>query len=102
MQGDVYRNSDDASGEIPFLLDVQADLLSDLRTRVVVPLVRSGAFGRKATRLHPEFIVGGQDVVMATHMIAAVRRQTLANPVGSLRDQRDAVISAIDVLWSGV
>jgi hypothetical protein len=77
-------------------------LLSDLPTRVVVPLIRSGAFGRKATRLHLEFIVGGQDVVMATHMIAAVRRQALVSAVGSLRDQRDAVISAIYVLWSGV
>jgi toxin CcdB len=102
MQGDVYRNADDASGEVPFLLDVQADLLSDLQTRVVVPLVRSAVFGRKATRLHPEFHVGGQEVVMATHMIAAMRRQILVSPVGSLRDQRDVVVSAIDVLWSGV
>jgi toxin CcdB len=102
MQCDVYRNADDASGQMPFLLDVQADLLSELHTRVVIPLVRSEAFGRKATHMHPQFAVAGQDVVMATHLIAAVRRQILNDPVGSLRDQRDTVISAIDVLWSGV
>jgi toxin CcdB len=102
MQCDVYRNANDESGEIPFLLDVQADLLSELLTRVVVPLVRSNAFGRRATRLHPQFAIGEEDVVMATHLIAAVRRQTLGNSVDSLRSQRDVVISAIDVLWSGV
>jgi toxin CcdB len=85
-----------------FLLDVQADLLSEPHTRVAVPLVRSEAFGRKATRMHPQIAVVGQDVVMATHPIAAVRRQILSDPVSSLRDQRDVVISAIDVLWSGV
>lgn len=102
MQCDVYRNADDRSGEMPFLLDVQADLLSELHTRVVVPLIRSEAFGRRATRMHPQFSVDGQDVVMATHLIAAVRRQVLADAVGSLRDRRDDVIAAIDVLWSGV
>ena len=102
MQCDVHRNEDDASGEIPFLLDIQANLLADLQTRVVVPLIRAGAFGRTATRLHPRFTIDGQDVVMATHLLAAVRRQILGDPVASLRDQRDIVISAIDVLWSGV
>jgi hypothetical protein len=38
MQCDAYRNQDDATGEIPYLLDIQSNLLSDLATRVVVPL----------------------------------------------------------------
>jgi len=78
-----------------YLLDVQADLLSRFQTRVVVPLIRSAAFGRKATRIHLEFPVDGQPVVMATHLIAAVRRQILVQVVGSLRDQRDVAIAAI-------
>jgi toxin CcdB len=102
MQGDVNVNPDDPAGQTPFLLDVQADLLSELATRVVVPLVRAASFGRRASRLHPAFTVGGQDVVMATHLIAAVRRSTVGSYVASLRDQRDVIIAAIDVLWSGV
>jgi toxin CcdB len=102
MQCDVHRNGDDETGQTPYLLDVQANLLADLQTRVVVPLIRAGAFGRTATRLHPRFTIDGQDVVMATHLLAAVRRQILGAAVASLRDQRDIVISAIDVLWSGV
>jgi len=69
---------------------------------VVVPLIRASAFGRRATRLHPQFTIDGQDVIMATHLIAEVRKQTLGNAVTSLQSQRVAVINAIDVLWSGV
>ena len=88
--------------QLPYLLDVQANLLSDLQTRVVVPLVRAAAFGRPATRLHPRFTIAGHRPVMATHLVAAVRRQALGATVASLLDQRDIVISAIEVVWSGV
>jgi toxin CcdB len=102
MQCDVHRNADDASGQIPYVLDIQANLLADLETRVVVPLIRADSFGRRAARLHPQFTVGGQHVVMATHLVAAVRKQTLGEAVASLQNERDVVLNAIDVLWSGV
>jgi len=102
MQGDVTENPDDPTGQIPFLLDVQADLLSDLATRVVVPLILATSFGRRARRLHPAFTIAGQEVVMATHLIAAVRQNSVGVRVASLKDQRDAIIAAIDVLRSGV
>ncbi len=38
MQCAVHANRDDRSGTMPYLLDIQANLLSDLKTRVVVPL----------------------------------------------------------------
>jgi toxin CcdB len=102
MQCDVHRNLQDESGEVPYLLDIQANLLADLQTRVVVPLIRANSFGRKATRLHPEFTIDGEVVVMATHLLAAVRKQSLGNTVGTLSGERATVISAIDVLCSGV
>jgi toxin CcdB len=102
MQCDVHRNVEDDSGEIPYLLDLQANLLADLQTRVVVPLIRASSFGRKARHLHPQFTIDGQDVVMGTHLMAAVRQQALGDVVASLSDERDIVINAIDVLWSGV
>ncbi len=102
MQCDVHPNAEDPTGHMPWLLDVRSNLLSDLETRVVVPLIRAAAFGRCATHLHPLFVVDGESVVLATHLIAAVRRRSLGHPVASLTDQRDVVLRAIDVLWSGV
>jgi toxin CcdB len=101
MQCDVDRNADDASDAIPFLLDIQANLLADLQTRVVVPLILAVSFGRRAGHLHPQFAIDGQDVVMATHLVAAVRKETSGNAVASLQSEQDVVLNAIDVLWSG-
>jgi hypothetical protein len=67
-----------------------------------VPLVRSAAFGRPVSRLHPAFGVGSETFIMATHLLAAVRRQSLGACVASLDAQRDVIVSAIDVLCSGV
>ena len=102
MQCDVHTNPDDAAGCMPYLLDVQADLIADLATRIVVPLVRAASFGRRADPLHPVFVVEGEEVVMATHLLAAVRRSAIGGCVGSLLDQRAVIMGAIDVLSSGV
>lgn len=87
---------------MPYLLDIQHDLLSDLSTRVVVPLVRVHTFGRRASRLHPTFIIGGEEVVLATQLIAAIGKGGLGTLAGTLTDRRDEILAAVDVLWSGV
>lgn len=102
MQGDVYENKGASVRHVPYLLDVQADLLSELETRAVVPLVPVALFSRRARGLHPEFSVLGERVVMATHLIAAIRQRDLGKQVASVRDQRSMIVAAIDVLLSGV
>ena len=55
-QFEVYENPNPQSrDDIPYLLDVQSDLLEPLATRVVVPLVLSSAAGKPAKHLNPEF-----------------------------------------------
>ena len=102
MQCDVHRNLADATGEIPYLLDIQADMLSALQTRVVVPLILREAFGRPIARLHPVFTIETRPVVMATHLTAAIRRSSLGAVVVSFQSERDTILNAVDVLWSGV
>lgn len=89
MQCDVDANVDDISGEIPYVREFQANLVSDLHTRVVIPMAR----------LHPLFSIDDQDMVMATHLMAALRKQTLGNVVTSLGKERDNRLSAIDVIF---
>ena len=102
MQCDVYLSRRASRDDAPYLLDVQADLLDELETRVVVPLMRVEHFGRRARGLHPTFNIAGQTFVMATHLLGAVRRSDLGDIVASLRDHRAAVIGAVDVLLAGV
>ncbi|MGB1216006.1 MAG: CcdB family protein [Pikeienuella sp.] len=59
---DVYANPD-ASG---YLLDVQADLLDSLNTRVVVPLMPISAAPSPAKRLNPVFNIQSEPHVMAS------------------------------------
>jgi hypothetical protein len=40
MQCGVYKNVGDSESYAPYLLDVQADMLNSLETRIMVPLVR--------------------------------------------------------------
>lgn len=101
-QFDVYRNPDTRSRRvIPYLLVVQSDLLSDLATCAVAPLVDAAQFGKPATRLNPVFEIEKARVVMSTAEIAGIKRRALGQLAGSLAAQRDAVVAAIDFLILG-
>ena len=103
-QYDVYRNPNPASRtRIPFLLDVQTDLLDSLATRVVVPLCRPGLLkGKLADRLNPVFVVEGREFAMLTPELAGVPGKLLGGPVANLAAGRSAIIAALDLLITGI
>ncbi len=94
---DVYANR----GGSGFLLDVQADLITRLNTRVVVPLLPLDAAPTPVDRLNPIFEVQGAEVTMATQFMAAVPRSELTLLIASLAHESDAILSAIDFLHHG-
>ncbi|MBP1627681.1 MAG: hypothetical protein H6Q00_2156 [Holophagaceae bacterium] len=88
---------------IPLLLDVQADLLSSLGTRVVLPLYRRDAApGRLMTRLTPSLEFQGECYVLMTPELAGVPRQALGPTLGSLASARAEILAALDLLITGV
>lgn len=103
-QFSVHRNANPATRDaVPFLLDVQADLLEGLATRVVVPLYASGALRRAPVReLMPVFRVAGRAVVMATPELAGVPRKALGPMVADLGANRAAILAALDLLVTGI
>jgi len=105
-QFDVYRNSGKYSRIVPFVVDVQSDILSNFDTRVVIPL-QSADFIRNEkmeiiTRLNPVFSVCDSEVILATQQMAAVHIRELGKKVDSLESNRLEIISALDVLTSGI
>ena len=94
----VYR----IAGENVLLLDVQADALSGLDTRAVVPLIPIDDAARRITRLHPLFDIGGVRYLCATQLLTSVHARLLTTPVADLNAEHDCIIAALDVLLTGV
>lgn len=93
----VYKHSE---GE-GYLLDVQADLLSHLNTRVVVPMLPVELAPKPATTLNPLFEIEGATVSMVTQFMAAVPAKLLKNPVLNLDNRRNDITAAVDLLFQG-
>ena len=103
-QFSVYKNKNAATkARVPYLLDVQSNLLSELETRVVVPLcVATAMKGNALTVLTPRFEIEGKELVAMTPQLAGISRKGLGAEVGQLNDQREAIIRALDFLFTGV
>ena len=101
-QFDVYENKNpETTQSIPYLLDVQVDLLNNMATRVVVPLITVAAMGKAAYHLNPQFEIKGTSVIMSTAELAGVSLHVLGEKVCSLKEQRNEIIAALDFLFTG-
>ena len=77
---------------------VESDLLPPDPAVVVIPLLTDYPAVKD---LNPELVLDGQCWVLATRLIAAVRRSKLRR-VGNAADQGDRINRAVDVLMAGV
>lgn len=100
-QFDLYRNP--RRGAYPLLLEVQADELTALATRVVVPLMTLKRYGaRPITRLNPTARIDGTEYVLVFQELAAIPRAALGDSVGTLRSRRADLVAAVDLLFTGI
>ncbi|BBG64888.1 CcdB [Hydrogenimonas sp.] len=98
-QFDVYKNPNRKTAErVPYLLDIQNDLLDGLATRTVVPLM-TGV--EPISHLNPIFSIENSEVVMVTQEMATVPKEYCKTKVVSLEDERSAIVAAIDFLVTG-
>ena len=101
-QFDVCLNPNrDSSPAVPYLLEVQSDLLEPVSTRVVVPLALLSERGQPAKYLNPQFEIENVQVVMITEQIAGTPKRALGKRLLSLDVQRDQIMDAIDFLFRG-
>ena len=101
-QFDVFANPFPRSRERqPFLVALQSDLLTrNLDTLVVAPLepALSSTF---ADRLNPRVEIDGDAFAVIAQEIVTVRKSVLGKPHASLAGERDKIISALDMLFTG-
>lgn len=81
-----------------FMVVVESNLLPLDTSVVVIPLLLNYP---AIQHLNPEIQHDGKRLVLATRLIAAVRRSSLTH-TGNVADQGHLIIRALDVLLSGV
>ncbi len=100
---DVRTNLHRASRDsVPYLLELQTDLLAGLGTRLVAPLVPAARFGPPASRLNPVLRIGARNFVMDTALVAGIPATQLGERVVSLSERSPELLGALDFLVSGV
>ena len=100
-QFDVVANPDAAdAAHRPFLVVLQSDLVSGLRSTVVAPLVPRDQMSG-AERMNPVFAIGDAEYWLATHELFAVEQRMLKQRVASLAEHHDAIMAALDFVFAG-
>ena len=100
-QFDVHRNTGRHKATIPFVVIVQSSLFDSYRRRVVVPLVRATAIAAISfVGFNPTFRIRGTSVVLHPLEIVSIPVDHLGALVGSLRDEGQLIIAALDELLS--
>jgi toxin CcdB len=98
-QFDVHRNSGKHRDTIPFVVVVQSSQFHSYRRRVVVPLVRASAIGKISyAAFNPTFKIRGTSVVLHPLEIVSVAVEQLGEIVGSLSDESQSIVGALDEL----
>lgn len=97
-QFEVYRlkNSD------VLVVCLQHDLFSDMKTTIVAPLVRASEAGRPAGKANPAIRVNDENWFLAVQAMATVSVSELSGPVANIKFSRDAMTTAIDVIFFGI
>ncbi|KAB2662169.1 plasmid maintenance protein CcdB [Brucella tritici] len=93
---DVYSNPGGG-----YVLDVQADLLDELKTRIVIPLIIKTLAPIPAKRLNPSFDIEGEEYVLVTQFMAAIPVSVLKTPVTNLSASHDEIVAALDMVFHG-
>ena len=99
----IYANVNAQTKQLyPYLLELQSNLLSELATCVVAPLILLSQHSQLAiTRLTPVISVAGEDYLMQTMQLSAITRKQLGKAVGDASANSYEIIAAIDFLISG-
>lgn len=98
-QFDVYKNNNPRTNKkVPYLIDVQSDVLRHLNTRVVVPLSRDKKI---FNGLIKELTVNDEKVYLITSQIGTALVNELNEKVCSLGNQKEDIKNSIDFLIYG-
>jgi toxin CcdB len=103
-QFDVYPNPNLASRvRVPYLVALPSDLLGTFDATVVAPLrLKSDRDAIPVLRLNPVVRINGEEYFLRPQELAAIATRSLKKPVTNLSPQRDEILAALDLLFTGL
>jgi len=103
-QFDVYANpSETTRRAYPYIVDIQSSTISELATRIVVPLGRKADFrNEEMQRLTPTVTHEGEELLLLVPQIASMPAKALKKPIGSLSHLREVIVNALDFAITGI
>jgi toxin CcdB len=90
-----------AERQPPVRHDLQANLLADLRTRIVAPLLMSDLFEKPITRVTPVFVIEDRSYFAAVHLMTAIPLSEIGDIVLDASARADELTRAIDFTFQG-
>lgn len=88
-------------GTRDYLLDVQADLLCALPTRMVVPVLPAAEGPPALNELNPQVEIEGELHTIFPQYMASIEKRELGKPLGSLASQGERIGRALNLLHRG-
>ena len=103
-QFDVYPNPNKATQQsFPFILDIQHEHLSDLGTRIVLPLGRLTYLkNENLGKLTPVIEYEGDELLILTPQTSSIPTNLLKDPIGTLEHLRAEILAALDFAITGI
>ena len=100
----LYKNKNQKTkSTYPYLLDVQANLLEGLQTRVVAPLTKATALQKKAIKhVTPLISFDGEKYLLLIPQLSGIAKADLGTRAGELNRYRDEIVAALDFLFLGI
>jgi toxin CcdB len=84
------------------VVNVQSDLLDELGSRLVIPMIPLSEAHKPVKKLNPVLEFEGKKVVLLTHQMAAVSVGNLKPAMASLESAHTEIFAAIDCLLQGI
>lgn len=100
-QFDVFAQGFGKQRAFPYIVALQSDILSPLKTIIVAPLRRFSAMPT-VSRLNPVLVVNDEGFMLAVAEMFPAPAHLLGRPVANLASERDRIIAAIDMLFTGI
>jgi toxin CcdB len=95
---DIYDNPGRNKANIPYLVEVQSNVISGLATRIVIPLRDLASFAKLTlpSDLFPLIAIDGKEYLLDTPQLGAIPSSELKVRVGSAQDYRFEIQAALD------